>query len=182
VKLDIKVYKDLIQELNLDLHNFSEENWGKHYDTPEELGRRYFSKPDLILVGYYEGKIAGLLEIFLRKFNFGKKEIRMGGLGGMVVDKNLRRRGFATQILQKAIDEMKNRNMDISMLCTDLEKLSGLYGKVGFIPLGRPYFYFDKNGKEEIDYAGMIAPVSSQEVFEEILNSKEKINVGISNF
>lgn len=182
MNLRIQITNFLSYELNKELHEFSEANWGEHYDTSAQIKLNYFATPDLLVIGYYKNNIAGLVEIFFREINFAGKTISMGGIGGMVVDKKLRRRGFATQILKAAMKEMKTRKTNISMLCTDIKKLSGLYGKVGFVPLGRPYYFINKKGKEEKDEAGMIAPISSEKIFEEILNSKEKINVGVSNF
>lgn len=180
--LEIKITNFLSADLNKELHDFSQKNWGKHYDTPEQIKLKYFATPDFLVIGYYKNKVAGLLEVFLREIIFSGKKITMGGIGGMVVDKKLRRKGFATQILKAAMEELKDEKIDISMLCTDIEKLSGLYGRVGFVPLGRPYYFFDKNGCEENDEMGMIAPVNSPSLFKDILNSKEKLNVGVSNF
>ncbi|PIP88023.1 hypothetical protein COW80_02625, partial [Candidatus Beckwithbacteria bacterium CG22_combo_CG10-13_8_21_14_all_01_47_9] len=65
----------------------------------------------------------------------------------------------------------------IALLCTDIKKLSQLYGPVGFVPLGRDYRATGLSGKIYLDSGGMIAPVNSPEIFRQVLDDKEILDI-----
>ena len=106
----------------------------------------------------------------------------IGTIGGVVTHTDYRRIGVATTVIARAIEEMKKDKVDVSLLCTDIAKLGGLYGKVGYIPLGKSYFFIDKERVKKEEKEGMMAVVCSETKFHKILNSTTELNVGLSNF
>lgn len=161
---------------------FADENWGKQDESAKELKYNFFDKPKIVILGYSENQLIGLLNIHLKKINVGSKIYSLGGIGGVVTQKKFRHRGIATKLLRKAKKILKKEGPDIAMLNTDISKFGDLYKRIGFVSLGKPYYYFSKNGKEKVENSGMIMPVKSQKIYKEILNTNEKINVGRSNF
>lgn len=164
------------------LDDFSKINWDENRDSPEETKNNFFAPVDFAVVAYANDKIAGLLYVHNKNITFKGKRVKLGGIGGVVVDKNLRRLGIATRILKVAMAELKRRKFDVSMLCTDIKKLGKLYQNVGFVPLNREYYFYDRTGKLQKDFDGMIASVGSRSIFNLIVLSKDDINVGKSNF
>jgi len=57
-----------------------------------------------------------------------------------------------------------------------------LYGKIGFVTLGKPYTYTGKSGKRYTENNGMIASVKSKAKFNLIRKSKKILDLGASNW
>lgn len=175
-----KITTDLKKEFDV----FSEENWDEHVDSPGEIRNKFFLPFDYAILGKVEeNQIVGLLGLHIKRdLKFKNISFSAGSIGGVVTHKQFRHKGVATKILKKAIQVFKNEKVDIAMLCTEIDKLGPLYQKVGFVPLGRPYYFTQKDGKEGVENGGMVTKINSQKIFNEILNSKEKLDVGESNF
>lgn len=180
IKISIK-YNPTVSELNR-YQKFADKNWGKQDKSAEELKDNFFNKPKIVILAYSENQLMGLLNIHLKQGKIGSKIFSIGGIGGVVTQKEFRHRGIATKILQKAKKILKVKDLDMAMLNTNIPKFGGLYKKIGFVPLGKPYYFFSKSGKEKVENSGMIMPIKSQKIFNNILSTKEKINVGRSNF
>ena len=176
-----EVVDNISENLQKELDAFSDNNWGEHVH-PGNISIQFFAKPSFAVVAKKGNVLVGVLFVFVRDIIFDTKKYSLGGIGGVVVDKNFRGMDIATTLLIVATEEMKNRRVDMSMLCTDLERLGGLYEKSGFVKLGRNYFFTDKNGGVGIESGGMIKAICSKKAFETILNSELDINVGVSNF
>ncbi len=71
---------------------------------------------------------------------------------------------------------------DVAYLCANIKESGALYSKAGFVSLNRPYTYIGQSGKLYEDINGMIAPVNSPDIFEEILRSEEKLHLGPGNW
>lgn len=162
--------------------NFSDKNWDEHYHVKDEEEENFFDRPKIVILAYLKNQLVGLLNIHVKNIIIENEQFLLGGIGGVVTDKEFRRKGIAIKILNKAIRVLKSNNFDIAMLCTDISKLGALYKRVGFVPLGKSYYFISKSGKEKAEQSGMIAPVKSQRIFRKIMLTKETINVGISNF
>jgi predicted GNAT family N-acyltransferase len=180
--MEIQIIKKIDRSLKLKLDNFADKNWGETTDSEEYLNNNFFDQNKIAITLNKNNKLVGLLYLHERKTKFKNISVQIGCIGGVVVDKNMRRHGLATMLLKSSKDIMLKDGIDVAVLCTDIDKLGNLYIKSGFVPLGRPYYYTDKNGVERTDNGGMIAPVTSNVIFKSILNSKSKFYVGISNF
>lgn len=179
--IKVSVIKNISNSLQVELDTFSDKNWGEHIH-PGNISNQFFATPTFAVVAKEDEALIGLLFVFVREIIFESEKYCLGGVGGVVVEKNSRGKGVATSILKLAINEMTKRKVDVSMLCTDLDRLGKLYEGVGFVRLGRNYNFIDKKGKTEVEAGGMIMSICSKQVFESILNSKSDLNVGISNF
>lgn len=170
--------ESLLKKINI----FSKENWGEHDESATELRNNYFDTPNIVVIASLNDEIIGIQLVFLRKITYKDVEIKLAGLGGLVVHKDLRHKGIASILLKATLKNLASKNIDVAMLCTDIEVLGHLYRRVGFIPLGRSYYFFDKNGKEKLESGGMIAVVNNKSVFDLILNTQDSLVVGSSNF
>ena len=164
------------------LQKFSDQHWGKHFQSPEETKINFFDNPKLIIKAKIDGKLVGLVNIFIRTITFKGIKLVLGGIGGVVTHQEFRRCGVATATLRRAVIEMEKQGVDISLLCTDTDKLGSFYQKVGYQILGRPYYYFNKFGQEKPDTGGMIKAITQKVNVTEIINSSDKLSVGNSDF
>jgi GNAT superfamily N-acetyltransferase len=92
----------------------------------------YYMDPDRdlegILVAVLEGQILSTVRIFYRTAYFFGKEIRVGGIGEVSTRAEYQGKGLAYHLLEDAIQQMKDREVDISML----RGTSGIYSKLGW--------------------------------------------------
>jgi len=178
--------KTIINPKEKDLEKFrqfSKTNWGPSSETEESEQLRFFDRPYSVIVAYDDrNKILGLLNIHLKEINYENIKFKLGGVGGVVIHAGYRHQGIATKLLYHAINTMKDLSIDISMLCTDIPKLGKLYSRVGYKPLDRSYYFYNKLGRKEKDDSGMIRAISSPKIVKYIMNSKSELNVGKSNF
>lgn len=185
--MEIKIFYDLLPRLankvkQFELENFYTEEGEK---TPERLAEneeKYFSPPKAWLLVLEEGKIIGRVLLHKRRVKFNSKDIILGGIGGVCTHKGKRRQGIATMMLKEAMRVLQNWGCNVAFLCTNVEKTGFLYSLVGFAALGRPYTFYGRSGKLYEDSHGMIAPVNSKDLFGEILNSKQKLHLGVGNW
>jgi len=182
--VEIKVFENISIKDKIVFDKFIDENWGEHFHE-DEAGRalEFFDTPKIYVVGYKNNKVVGLFLIYDREIEFEGNKIKLAGLGGVVTRVDCRRQGIMSQILQKFFSQyVAKYKFDIAMLCTDIKKLGKLYGRVGFVPINRSYFFMDKNGVEKEELGGMILGLNNKAVVAKILNSKTKLFVGNSNF
>ncbi|HET7099410.1 MAG TPA: GNAT family N-acetyltransferase [Patescibacteria group bacterium] len=183
MSLTISVIKNASPDLRSELKEFSDSNWGDHVDNSSEILLNFFLPFDIAILAKDGDVDVGLIEIFFKKnIVFGKGTTNVGGIGGVVVHKDYRHQKIATKMLSKVLEVLSREKFDIAMLCTDIKRLGVLYEKVGFVPLGRKYLFFDKNGKLKEETGGMIAEIDSKKMFDQILHSKRIINLGRGNF
>lgn len=159
---------------------FADMNWDEpvHAD-PDHL--QFFDTPDKFALLLNNGAPVSTLVIYSRSLEYQGKKYTFSGIGGVATHKQFRHKGFATELLKQTMRSMKD-DYDFSLLCTNISKLSPLYEKVGFVPLVKPYYFIDKNGKKDIETGAMIAPLSSPDSVDLILSTPDEVFVGISNF
>lgn len=181
--MEIKVKKVNSEEEIKRFRDFWEEQKDPGKGADEEMMRNnFYSIPTCIMYAEEVGELIGMTFVFIRDIQFENKTLKLGGIGCVATHRDYRRKGVATKLLRQAFKIMKNDGVDISLLCTNIEKFGSLYQSVGFFPLEKPYFFEDRNGKMTPDNDGMIAPVNSPELVEQIKDSSERLFVGESNF
>ena len=134
------------------------------------------------ILAYAGEELIGAIKLSRRAIPFAGRIIRLGGLGGVATRADWRGRGVASATTAAAIAFLRQHDCDIAYLCTDIEKLGPLYGKVGFVPLGRPHTYLGASGTRYTDDDGMIAPVNSREIFDAALGAAEPFDIGRGNW
>ena len=123
------------------------------------------------------GKLVSYLRTILREASWQDKTIMVGGIGSVSTKKEERGQGYASKILEKAMELLREGGADIVLLETNIEKGKNLYGKVGFIPAGKPYTYNDINGELHAAKAKdvMIAPGRIVDLVKEITSSSSPL-------
>jgi len=138
---------------------------------------RYGSLPFGYVLGYIGTNLVGVINLLKRTIIYHKKQLLLGGFGGVCTHKEYQRQGIATTLLRSGMDCLKKEMCDVAFLCTDLDTLAPLYEQVGFAPLRRPYTATGKSGTIYEDSGGMIAPICSQDIFQQILQDKSSFDI-----
>ncbi len=135
-----------------------------------EQDDRYGTLPFGYVIAYEGDKIVGVLNLLKRKILFQGKPILVGGFGGVCTHSDYRKQGVATKMLKAGSETLKEQKCDIAFLCTDIKNIGKVYANVGFKPLNRKYRATGLSGKIYESYDGMVAPVNSPDIFEQVLN------------
>lgn len=147
---------------------------------------RFCSDGDIIkyVLALHEHTVVGVVIVLKRQIAFRGREVQLGGLGGVCTAPDQRRKGIASSLVAQAMGELRAAGCDIAYLCTDIEGqgTAKLYGRAGFVPLGRPHIYQGRSGKQYVDNDAMIAPITSPELFQQVLNAAEPFAIGNGNW
>lgn len=184
--MELKVFFELPSDLRDEVSQFGLENfYTEEEKTPEHLANekeRFCSFPKAWLLVFEKDILVGRMMLHKRRVKFNKQDIILGGISGVCTRKNKRRQGIATMMIKEAVKILKKWRSDIAYLCANIEESGALYSQIGFVPLNRPYTYYGQSGRLYEEKNGMIAPINSTTMFEEVLNSKEKLHLGIGNW
>lgn len=180
--IHIRVFENLSSELKTQTDKLRYRSFRKETYTQEQKERneeKYLFEDGCFrfVIAFLDEKPVGYIRLFKRIIHSNGKYILLGGIGGVCTDPQEQRKGVATQMLKTAIEELKKEGCDIAYLCTNSETLEQLYGRVGFVPLNHPYTYVGKSGKKYTDTDGMIAPINSQKIFQQVLNKKDPFDL-----
>jgi len=144
--------------------------------TPEAVeyqDDRYGTIPFGYVVGYLDHEIVGVINLHKRRIEYRKRNLLLGGLGGVCTHLKHRQKGIASHLLIESMSALKRNNCDVAFLCTDLKKLGSLYAQVGFVPLNRAYKATGISGRTYYSEGGMIAPVCSNKIFNRLIEASE---------
>lgn len=141
---------------------------------------RYFGVPYAHVLAIERGEVIGLVKLFRRLVVFGGETVVLGGFGRLTTDRKKRRRGVATALLENGMLDFRVQGCDVAFLCADVgnQALLRLYGRVGFVRLGKPYTYTGESGRKYVERDGMVAPVNSVDKFERVISGKEILDIG----
>ncbi len=131
-----------------------------------------------------EDIVVGFATIYRRRITWMGRTIGLGGLGDVCTERLWRHRGVATAVVRAAMAELQRTDDQLAYLCAAVNDagIVHLYGQVGFVPLGRPHTYEGRSGKRYGDDDGMIAPVGTNDVFDEVMRSDEALHIGRGNW
>jgi predicted N-acetyltransferase YhbS len=184
--MEIKFFPKLTSALAESVDQFRLDNFYTEEErTPENLAAEdesFCSHPKAWLLVFEGSQIIGTILLHKRKVMFNNKEVILGGVGSVCTLTDRRNQGIATSMLKEAVKILKKWECDLAYLCANIEETGSLYGQVGFVPLNKPYTYYGRSGKLHQGNNGMIAPLNSPNIFEEVLSSKHKLHLGQGNW
>jgi predicted acetyltransferase len=149
-------------------------------DIPQKEKDEDFIAESFARVFTYENnKIVGILRLFKREVEFSGRRIVLGGMAGTCVTEKERRKGIATKMLKKGIRILKKENCEIACLNVDLKKEAyKVYERLGFRLMEREVSYENSRGEIKRDKGTMFMPITSQEAFDFVMNSKKTFHYG----
>lgn len=184
----IKFFQSLPKKYKLQVGKILNKTFGTGSGkTKKELTEkkdRYFNDLFAYLLAIEGDFVIGIVGLCKRKIRYKGKTITLGGFSGVCTVIEKRRMGIATALLKRGIEELKFQDCDIAYLCADIynPRMLKLYGRAGFLPLGKPHTYLGKSGKRYTDKDGMIAPIKSKDKFDFILKTKDIFDIGAGNW
>jgi predicted N-acetyltransferase YhbS len=183
----VTIYETLSGDLHRQFERMQEISFfGEDFpaDQQQEFADRFCSAADTIgyVLALSRDMVIGGVQLSRRQIDFHGQAIQLGGLGGVATLPEWRRRGVASAVVAAAMEELGRRGCDIAYLCTDIANLGGLYGRAGFVPLGRVHTYLGASGVRYRDEDGMIAPVNSPALFAAVLADTVPFDIGRGNW
>lgn len=160
---------------------------GEPTDSQHADGKdRFSSAADLI---YYiltteKDKLVGEMRVFKRTILFNGQKILLGGIGSVATHPDYRKQGIATKMVKKGMDLLKKEGCAVAYICADAYSLKALEfnESFGFRRLLQKHTYTGKSGKRYTDTDGLIAPVASRKLFNQILATKTPFDIGKGNW
>lgn len=184
--MELKLFPKLTDDLANNVDQFIAENfYAEGERIPKLLAEeeeKFTSQPKAWLLVFENDQLIGTSALHQRKIQFDNKEIVLGGIGRVCTRKDRRRQGIANQMLKLAMKTFGQWGCDLAFLCANVKESGDLYAQVGFIPLNKPYTFYGRSGKLYEESNGMIAPINSHEIFEEVLHSAQKLHLGSGNW
>jgi predicted GNAT family N-acyltransferase len=184
--MEFKLFPKLTDELADRVDQFIAENfYAEGERTPVLLAEeeeKFYSLPKEWLLAFEDEQIIGTIALHKRRIQFDDKDIVLGGIGRVCTRKDRRRQGIANQMLKEAVQTLREWDCDMAFLCANVKQSGDLYAQRGFVLLNKPYTYSGWSGKLHEESNGMIAPLNSIGVFEEVLHSTEKLHLGSGNW
>jgi ribosomal protein S18 acetylase RimI-like enzyme len=191
-QIDIQVY-DIIPDSLVDQVDLLLEENGSNNRIKNEASlsawsiERFDNKKDRFkyIVAVTSQQVVGIIILWKRRIQYHGKPIIVGGLGGVGVQNKYRGKGIATNMLSLARKTLDLSNCDVAFLGTDVSdpQMLKIYGRIGFVPLNKVFAYTGKSGELYKDpTAGMIAPIHSQELCNEIIKDKALLNIGMGTW
>ena len=184
--MNVRLYPKISGDLAAGVDQFIAENfYAEGERTPKLLAEeeeKFYSQPKAWLLAFENDQVIGTAALHQRKIQFNNQDIFLGGIGRVCTRKDRRRQGTANQMLKQAVKTLRTWGCDMAFICANVKESGDLYTKVGFIPLDKPYTYSGRSGKLYEESNGMIAPINSFEIFEEVLHSAGKLHLGPGNW
>lgn len=190
--LSIKVFEVIPDSLIYQVDRLLAENESNNRILNEELlsmwsKERFINQKDRYkyIVAMINQTVVGIIIVFKRTLPYKGKNIILGGLGGVGVQKEYRGRGIGTKMLAAAKKTLELSDCDVAFLGTDIQdpQMLKIYGRIGFVPLNRAFSYTGKSGEVYEDRtAGMIAPIHSQDLFNQILKEPRPFFIGVGTW
>lgn len=172
MNIEVLEDKDLTNKEREALIDFEVECFGT--EKVRELRQTKYFAPTFRHLIFRRGQnLVSYLRIILKHTTLHGRDIIVGGIGSVATAESERGRGYAGQLLAKAMELLREAGAEIILLETNVEKGGQLYGKVGFIPANKAYAYLDINGETQAAKAKdvMIAAGTNPGLIEEIISS-----------
>ena len=153
--------------------------------TAEEAEEEFCCEPVARVLATSQGELVAGAEVFRRSVEYEGRAIVVGGFGPFVRD-DLRNQGLGTRVCRAAMDFLQEQGCDVAFLAIGSEEESGwqyharlrFYKRLGFELLGKPILYVNLNGKLLESEGGLIAPLCSRALFEQILRGESPFSLG----
>ncbi len=146
---------------------------------PKEIEECFYVVGFGMLIALVEDRIVGLAGLFKRTVNFDRKRIILGGIGGICVHQDMRKKGIASKLVHKGLEILKDKKCDVACLNTDLLKtVYKFYAKMGFNLMKRKISFEDVHGNIRYDTGTMFMPICSKQLYNHIMKSKETFHYG----
>jgi predicted N-acetyltransferase YhbS len=154
---------------------------GFGHSPAEALTEDFVAEPFArVLASDGAGELVGTVSVFQRVIEYEGQRLCLGGFGGTCTRADRRGRGIGTAVCRAALALLHAAGCDAAALAA-APGTRRFYGRLGFVPLGKPYTFVNARGATKQPGAaddGMLAPVRSREQFERILRGRSPLHLG----
>lgn len=183
----IQIFNEMPNVLDEKVRKLRERCFNRDSMTPSQKNKhedKYCSQSDRFkyIIALKDSEPISLVILLKRSIILDNKKILLGGIGGVCTEESYRRKGISSSLLKIAIQELKKENCDVAYLCTNIKTYGNFYSKIGFKQLPRQHTYLGKSGKRYYNWDGMIAPIVSKDIFEEIITNDKNFDIGKGNW
>ncbi|MBN2390465.1 MAG: GNAT family N-acetyltransferase [Anaerolineae bacterium] len=143
--------------------------------TAEEVEEDFDRPPIARVLAYHQGSLIACAEVFKREVEYDGQAITLGGFApGTGTD--WRGQGIGTRVCKTAMDYLRHQGCDMAFLSVDTERETHpLYERLGFRMLPKPFIYANIRGELKESEGGMIVPLCSPELFEQVLHGESQL-------
>ena len=137
--------------------------------TAEEVEEDFDRPPVARVLAYHQDSLIACAEVFKRAVEYDGQTITLGGFAPCTRE-DWRGQGIGTRVCTAALDYLRHLECDMAFLSVDTERETHpLYERLGFRMLPKPFVYANIRGELKESDGGMIVPLCSPEVFEQVL-------------
>lgn len=124
-------------------------------------------------------KIVGQVFVHKRLTEYDGQDYYIGGFGGLAVLPEYRGKGYARQLVEKALQMSYDIGVDVACLYIGIEDtVYKFYNEIGYKFLNRKAYYIDSLGKEKTEDYVMILGLNNKELANKILTTDHKFHYG----
>ena len=145
----------------------------------EKTAREYFERhvlhdatlsPEDTRVLIKDGKIVSSVQIFPRTMRVKDRRVPFGGIGNVGTDPEVRKQGFASLLMEDALQRMREGGYPLSVLTTDINPY---YEKFGYSTVVREVLTFT-----DVPLVGNARPFDRARDLEDVMEIYEHYNAG----
>lgn len=187
-KITVRSYRSIPEKYLKKVEKLKKDVYQNEYNLSEEQLKehreKFCSQKDIrkYLLAFDKEEVVGGLKVMKRTIDFHGKKVVLGGLAGVWVKTDRQKQGIGLKIIKKAMEIMMDEGCDIAYLRADLKKLGAFYALVNFKPLNKGYTFLSALDRRFNDNDGMIAPILSEKLFNQILRDKNLLDIGKGNW
>lgn len=185
----VKSFSHTDKQIVTSIATFRAKNPGRTTSSSEEEQKihndKYCSDGDISqwIVALEDDQVVGTVAVFSRDIRFNNQVVKLGGIGKVRVALDKRRKGVGSQVMKAAMKQLHENSVDVAFLCTDLESfLVEWYQRYGFEILPKEYTFVGTSGEKYVQNDGMLAPIRSRDIFEQIMSNSEILDLGKGNW
>lgn len=170
----------ILKDEKLDVECFCEDihNEDKLFEFLHSIYEEYTLKPTGWLLVLDNDKLIGRCALFIRDIKYEGQDYKLGGIGGLAVQKKYRRKGIASALVKESENFLIDAGCDFSMFGPLDDELVRYYKNLGYVSLSKPYFYVGRSGNRYTKNYGVIKYFINSPKIEFFKNSHEPVDIG----
>ena len=185
--MTIKEFQDQVTVVNLPIAELTERQRSAVHqlqldhcfgDVPgQEVEEDFFTEPVSRVLLYYNNELIGCAGTRIRQIEYEGLPLLLGGISGVCTRTEMRGRGVATTVIKAGMQFLKETKCDVVFLSTS-EMAQSLYKKLEFRELAGGFSWENIHGQVKTGKYGLLAPICSSEVAEQIWEGNSTLHVG----
>lgn len=145
--------------------------------STQEIEEDFYVPPIARLLLYENVDLVSYAAMLVREIEYRGQKVMLGGIGGVCTREDMRGKGFSTHVCTDALDFLRQAGCDVVFLSAS-PMARRLYEKLGFQALPAGFSWENIHGQIKTGTDGMLAPLCSPELADEIISGDTILHVG----